>query len=71
MKEYWFHELGYFTESSVEKIKQKLDGKSFMSFKVLYSNCCGNCFLGVATDYEGTEQEIKNFFIGCALEYLC
>ena len=67
MREYVFTELGYFTKSECEAIKKAMDGKTYMNFKVSFSNCAGNCTLIVKTDYEDTESEIKNFFIACAL----
>lgn len=70
MKEYWFKELGPFTKETAENIKKNLDGTSYMNFKVIYNNCGGNYTLGVCTDYVESEQEIKNFFIACALTHL-
>lgn len=64
--EYVFTELGYFTKSTAEKIKEVMDGTTFMYFKVHYSNWAGNCTLIVDTDYEATEEEIKNYFIAAA-----
>lgn len=65
MKEYVFSELGYFTTSQCEEVKAKFDGKTFMNFKIGYSNQAGNCTLIVSTDYQDTEQEIKAFFLNC------
>lgn len=70
MKEYLFTELGFFTKDSCERIKKAMDGRTFMNFKVEYSNCAGNCTLIICTDYEETEENIKNFFLHCALEAL-
>lgn len=70
MKEYVFTELGYFTKDSCEKIKAAMDGRTFMNFKVEYSNCAGNYTLIICTDYEDTEENIKNFFLHCVLEAL-
>lgn len=70
MKEYVFTELGFFSPMTCEKIKKAMEGKTFMNFKVDYSYCAGNCTLIVATDYEDTEENIKNFFLHCALEAL-
>lgn len=70
MKEYVFTELGYFSKEVCEKIKKAMDGKTFMNFKVEYSNCAGNCTLFICTDYEDTEENIKNFFINAAFSYL-
>ena len=70
MKEYIFTDLGFFSPMTCEKIKKAMDGRTFMNFKVEYSNCAGNCTLIICTNYEGTESEIKNFFLHCALEAL-
>lgn len=70
MKEYNFNELGYFTESACKKIKEALDGKTYMNFKVSYSNMHSNCTLIIATDYDATEEEIKSFFLNAALSTL-
>lgn len=71
MKEVWFQELGFFSKRDCETIKDALDGTTYMNFKVIYSNMCGNCSLGVATDYDAPEDEIKNFFLNAALSTLC
>ena len=65
-----FDELGYFCESECQRIKEIMDGKTFMNFTVGWSNCAGNCALIVSTDYynnptEEDEKEVKNFFISC------
>ena len=67
MKEYYFEELGYFTRSTCEKIKERLQGYSYMNFDISWSDCVGNCILIVKTDYDDTEENIKNFFLHCAL----
>lgn len=69
MKEYVFEELGYFTPSTVEKIKSAMNGKTFMNFQVGCSVQAGaNCILIVKTDYEDTENNIKNFFLNSLIE---
>lgn len=71
MKEYIFEELGYFTENECKAIKEVMDGKTFMDFKVTYSSFAGNCTLIVKTDYEEcTEDEIKSHFIASALSMI-
>lgn len=70
MKEYTFEELGYFTKSACERIKEKMQGKTFMNFDIAYGNFAGNCTLIIKTDYEAEPQEIKNFFLNCALNQL-
>ena len=70
MKEYVFDELGFFTKDTCERIKAAMDGRTFMNFKVEYSNCAGNYTLIICTDYEDTEENIKNFFLFAALSEL-
>ena len=70
MKEYVFDELGYFGKQTCEKIKKAMEGRTFMNFKVGYSNCAGNCTLIISTDYEDNEEHIKNFFLACCLCFL-
>lgn len=70
MKEYAFTELGYFTQQTCEKVKKAMEGRTYMNFKVGYSNCAGNCTLIIATDHEDTEEHIKNFFLACCLCFI-
>ena len=70
MKEYAFTELGYFSQMICEKIKNAMEGRTFMDFKVKYSNCAGNCTLIICTDYEDTEENIKSFFLHVALAHI-
>lgn len=67
MKEYIFEELGYFSERECAAIKDELQGYSYMNFDIAWSNCAGNCTLILRTNYEEEPQEIKNFFLHCAL----
>ena len=67
MEEYTFKELGYFTEKECENIKKAMDGKTFMDFCVTWANKAGNCTLSVLTDYEDSTENIKRFFMHCAL----
>jgi hypothetical protein len=70
MREYVFDELGFFTKDSCERIKKAMDGRTFMNFKISWSDCAGNCTLIVATDYNDTEEHIKQFFLFAALSEL-
>lgn len=70
MKEYTFEELGCFTKSACERIKQKMQGKTFMNFDIGYGNFSGNCTLIIRTDYDAEPEEIKNFFLNCALNQI-
>ena len=70
IREYAFTELGYFTEQTCEKIKKVMDDKTFMNFRVSWSNYAGNCTLIICTDYEDTEENIKSFFLHVALAHI-
>ena len=65
--EIYFEELGYMTANQCEVIKTVMEGQTFMSFHVSYSNCCGNCTLICSTEYEATETEIRNFFLSALI----
>lgn len=67
MKEYTFKELGYFTERECQAIKECLQGRSYMNFDIVWSNQAGNCILILRTDYDDTAENIKSFFLHCAL----
>lgn len=70
MREYIFEELGFFSIKECERIKECLQGKTYMNFDIAWSNNVGNCTLIIKTDYNDTEEKIKNFFIGYALRSL-
>lgn len=61
-------ELGYFTNKQCENIKKNLEGYSYMNFEITWSSFNNlNCILIVRTEYETTKEELKNFFLHCAL----
>ena len=62
MKTYVLKEMGYFTKKEADKIVELANCKTFMRFKVGYSNECGNCIISISTDYDDVGEEIKNFF---------
>ena len=70
MKEYAFPELGYFSAGEIHQLAGVMDGHTYMRFKVGYCNYAGNCTLVIYTDYESPEEDIKGFFLGCALSAL-
>ncbi len=67
MKQYTFKELGYFSQRECEKIREKLQGKTFMRFGVGWVNQAGNCNLVISTDYDAPESEVKEMFLHAAL----
>ena len=70
MKEYIFSELGYLSARDCEALATALNGKSFMNFKVSYSNWAGNCTLCVTvnetTAEHYTDDEVKSMFLHVA-----
>lgn len=74
MREYSFSELGYLSVRDCEALATALNGKSFMNFKVTYSNWAGNCTLIVAVDAtiaeQHTEAEIRSMFMHVAFTTL-
>lgn len=67
MKRYYFPELGCFTEETCKAIAKHMNGTSFMELNVVWGNHAGNCTLAIETDYDGTEEDIKNMFLHCML----
>ena len=49
--EYVLESLGFFSESAMKGLKKKAEGKTFMEFRIKWSNCAGNCTLIVVTDF--------------------
>ena len=60
MKQYVLHELGLFTEKEAKKIVELANNKTYMNFKVGYSNCYGNCSIILKTDER--KETAKAFF---------
>ena len=66
-----FPELGYFTDSEIRNLAEKLNGKTYMNFQIKSGNCAGNHTLIVhVEDREESPEEIKNFFLAAALSVL-
>lgn len=62
---------GYFLESQCLKIKEKMQGKSFLNFDIAYSNQAGNCKLIVRSKNSNySEIELKEMFIYCCISEL-
>lgn len=54
--EYVLDDLGFFSVSECEAIKQKCDGTS-MNIHVKWSNWAGNCTIILASDYRTEEDD--------------
>lgn len=59
---------GYFTKTQCERIKAKMQGKTFFNFDISYSNVSGNCKLIIRSHNENyTAEELKEMFIYCCI----
>lgn len=68
MREYVFDEFGYFSADDCKALATALDGKTFMNFKVRFSNYAGNCTIILEADApEYTEADVKTMFMHVAL----
>jgi len=65
MKEVIMNELGFLSEQDCQRIKNAMDGKSYLQFDVVWSNCTGNCTLIVRVEDENRpDKEVKGLFLG-------
>ncbi len=63
--------FGYFTEDQCKRLKEKLQGKTFLHFDIAYSNECGNCTLIVRTNNTNYSlAEMKEMFISYCISEL-
>ena len=59
---------GHFTKNQAEKIKAKLQGKTYFNFDIEIGNQAGNCTLVVkSNNTEYTPDELKAMFYFCCL----
>lgn len=76
MAEHIFKELGYLSVSTCEEIKEAMQGKTFLDFRVDFTNQAGNCTLVVRNGADSladgstvTEKELtETFMSGLAVE---
>ena len=66
-KEIHLTELGYFSRRDCEALKESMEGETFMEFHISWSSIAGNCTLIISTDYDSTEEKIKEFFYAYAV----
>ena len=52
-----------FCKAQGEKIKEKLDGKTYMDFRILVCPAGGEYEIIAETNYNGTEDEILGMFM--------
>jgi hypothetical protein len=60
---------GYFSTKQCEKIKERLEGKTFMKFHIEYGGVAGNNAIIVTGNAE-SDDELREMFIHCALTSL-
>lgn len=67
MRQVAFENLGFFSERTCKRIKEKLEGQTYMNFHIEWSNMAGNCTLIVSTKSDESEEDIRNLFLARAL----
>lgn len=68
--EYILDELGYFDSETLQRVKAKMDGKSYMDFEITWSGVGPNCVLIIKTPCKYTKKHVKEFFMWCVLNRL-
>jgi hypothetical protein len=62
---------GYFSTKDCQRIKEKLQGKTYMNFNIQYGGIAGNNEIIVTSNNENyNDSELKEMFIHCALTSL-
>ena len=58
-------EIGNMDKAQADIVKEKINGKSYMDFRVICAPIGGSYRVSVETDYDGTPEEIQEmlFFI--------
>lgn len=59
---------GYYSTKDAQRIKDRMNGKTYMNFKVEFGGVAGNNEIIVMTDREDTtETELQEMFVSYAL----
>jgi len=61
---------GYFSTRQCGKIKEKLQGKTYMNFNIECGGVAGNNEIVVTSNYDGTNEDLKEMFIHYVLNCL-
>jgi hypothetical protein len=61
---------GLFNRKPAIKIMDKMRGKSYMEFEFVWTIYANQCSITVVTDYDCTDEELRDMFIYCALNEL-
>ena len=61
---------GYFNTEQCKKIKDKMQGKTFMKFDIQYGGIAGNNQLIVMSNSDYNDEELKEMFVHYALNQL-
>jgi hypothetical protein len=57
--------LGFMSKAAAARVKDALEGKTYMNFKVTAAVCPGGPLVSIATDYEESPVEILAFAFNC------
>ena len=61
---------GYYSNKEAANIFNKFNGKTYMNFTVEFGGVAGNNGVVVMTNYDCTEDELRDMFIAYAMSIL-
>lgn len=65
-----FEELGYFTAGQIRKIFNKVSNQLYRNISLIYQETEVGYILGLSTNIEGKDSELKNYFYKVVLTNL-
>lgn len=69
-RQIFFEELGYFTAGQIRKIFNKVAPQLYKNVALVYSETEVGYILGLSTNIEGNDNELKNYFFKVVLTNL-
>ena len=61
---------GYFSKKQCERIKEQMQGKTYMNFNIEYGGMAGNNQIIITSNEDISDKELKKMFIHYALNLL-
>lgn len=69
-RQIFFEELGYFTAGQIRKIFNKLAPQLYRNVGLIYQETEVGYILGLSTNIQGKDEELKNYFYKVVLTNL-
>lgn len=69
-RQIFFEELGYFTAGQIRKIFNKLAPQLYRNVGLIYQETEVGYILGLSTNIQGQDEELKNYFYKVVLTNL-